>query len=73
MGSEGNAVNSDIMDAKTMLNQREVEIQRSKTDLNRGADEARYLNDGIQEARRNLSDNYATKEQQHQKIYQLTA
>jgi len=54
LGQEGNAVNSDIMDAKTMLNQREVEIQRSKTDLSRGGDEARYLNDGIQEARRHL-------------------
>ena len=62
LGQEGNSINSDIMDAKNMLNQREVEIQRTKTDLSRGCDEARFLNDGIQEARKHLSDNYATKE-----------
>lgn len=73
LGQEGNAVNSDILDAKSMLNQREVEIQRTKTDLNRGGDETRFLKDNIEEARRHLSDNYTLKEQQHQKIYQLTA
>ena len=58
LGQEGNAVNSDILDAKSMLNQREVEIQRTKTDLNRGNDEARFLKDSIEEARRHLQDNY---------------
>ena len=73
LGQEGNAVNSDILDARSTLNQREVEIQRTKNDLNRGSDEARFLKDSIEEARRHLSDNYAQKEQQHQKIYQLSA
>ena len=69
LASEGNAINGDILDAKSMLNSREVEIQRTKNDLSRGNDETRFLRDGIDEARRHLSDNYSLKEQQHQKIY----
>ena len=51
------------MDAKSMLNARDVEIQRTKNDLSRGSDETRFLKDGIDEARRHLSDNYSMKEQ----------
>lgn len=73
LGQEGNAVNSDIIDSKQTLNQREVEIQKLRADLSRGADEGRFVKDGIEECRRYLRDNYAQKEQQHQKLYQLQA
>ena len=63
LGQEGNAVNSDIIDSKQTLNQREVEIQKLRADLSRGSDEGRFLKDGIEECRRYLRDNYAQKEQ----------
>ena len=69
MGSEGNTINSDIIDAKQTLNTREVEIQKQRADISRGAEEDRFLNNGIEECRKHLRDNYAQKEHQHQKLY----
>ena len=63
LGQEGNAVNSDIIDSKQTLNQREVEIQKLRADLSRGTDEGRFVKDGIEECRRYLRDNYSQKEQ----------
>ena len=73
LGTEGNAINSDIIDSKQTLNQREVEIQKQRADLSRGGEEGKFLKDGIEECRRYLRDNYSQKEQQHQKLYQLQA
>ena len=61
------------MDARTTLNQKEQEVQRIRTETERSQDEGRFLRDNIEDAKRQLSANYQTKEQQHQKIFQLTA
>ena len=61
LGTEGNAINSDIIDSKQTLNQREVEIQKQRADLSRGGEEGKFLKDGIEECRRYLRDNYSQK------------
>ena len=44
-----------------------------RTDIIRSHDEGRFLKENIEEAKRQLAINYKTKDQQHQKIFQLVA
>jgi len=50
-----------------------MEVQRIRQDIQRSQDEGRFIKENIDDAKRQLSMNYQTKEQQHQKIFQLTA
>ena len=72
LGSEGNHINSDIMDAKTILNQKETELSRTKHDVARQQDESRFLRDTLDDTKRQLTAAYATKDTQHAKIFNLT-
>ena len=62
MSSQNNTVQSDIVDAKSILNQRELEITRVKTDIQRSHDQARFTREGIEDVKRQLHQNYQTKE-----------
>ncbi len=73
MGQETNKLNSDIMDAKNMLHQRENEVQRIHHDIQRSQDDGRAVSACIEDNKRQLATSYQCKEQQHQKIFQLTA
>ena len=54
LNSDNNAVNSDIMDAKTTLNQKDLEVQRIRQDIQRSQDEGRFIRDTIDDAKRQL-------------------
>ena len=58
LNSDNNAVNSDIMDAKTTLNQKDLEVQRIRQDIQRSQDEGRFIRDTIDDAKRQLQTNY---------------
>lgn len=66
-------MNGDIMDARSQLNHKELEVQRLRNDVQRSQDEGRFIREAIDDQKRQLSVNYQTKDQQHQKIFQLTA
>ena len=64
MGTQCNATQSDIIDAKSVLNQREIEISRIKTEIARSHDQTRFLRENIEDVKRQLHQNYQTKEHQ---------
>ncbi len=58
LGQESNAINSDIMDAKANLNQKDIEVQRIRQEISRSEDEGRFLRNNIEEQKRQLTNNY---------------
>ena len=64
-----NTTNSDIMDAKQQLGQKDLELQRIRNEIARSNDEGRFVRESIEDAKRQLSISYQTKDQQHQKVF----
>lgn len=64
-----NSTNSDIMDAKQQLGQKDLELQRIRNEIARSQDEGRFVRESIEDAKRQLSISYQTKDQQHQKVF----
>ena len=64
-----NSTNSDIMDAKQQLGQKDLELQRIRNEIARSNDEGRFVRESIEDAKRQLSISYQTKDQQHQKVF----
>ena len=52
MGTQNNTVQSDIVDAKSILNQKDLEITRIKTDIQRSHDQARLYREAIDDTKR---------------------
>lgn len=70
---EGNAINGTLVEARGMINQREIEVTKLCTDIQRTKDEGLMLNKEIENAQRNLRDAHIVKDKQHERLYQLTA
>ena len=71
--NEGIATNGTIVEAKSMVNQREIEVTKLSQDIQRAQDEDRQLNTDIDTAQRNLREAHKVKDLQHERIYQATA
>lgn len=56
LAHEGNAINGTIVEAKGMVNQREVEISKLVSDIKRAQDEGIHMNRDIELAQRNLRE-----------------
>lgn len=53
---EGNAINGTIVEARTMINQREIEVSKLSLDIERTKDEGNYLKREIENAQRCLRE-----------------
>jgi len=51
------------MDARQQLSQKDLEVQRIRNDINRSTDEGRFIKENIEDAKRQLTINYQTKDQ----------
>lgn len=57
------------MEAKQQVSQKDLEVQRIRNEIARSQDEGRFTRESIEDAKRQLSISYQTKEQQHQKVF----
>lgn len=56
-----------------MVNQREIEVTKLQTDIQRSKDEGAHLTKAIEAAQRSLREAHQVKDKQHERIYQITA
>jgi hypothetical protein len=56
-----------------MVNQREIELTKLQTDIQRAKDEGSHLGKTIEATQRSLREAHQVKDKQHERIYQITA